>query len=391
MSVAVIDPAASAHSSGSRTLNYAFVSVFLALGASTAWFAPLQLGVISNRFSLEASSAGGIVTMEMLCTAVAAFGLSKPLARLSLPMVALGAALVAFAAQVLSCLSVELWAFVAIRAAAGLAGGMLYATACYWASLHRHGVRMIGSAFILANVMFGASLAFLPAVIEQRGGVSLFVTQAGLFLLPVLVALFSKNLIRPAERVFEATTDRKANPAALVLLLACCALGNGGMQMLWTFSEGAAQARGFDAQTIGVVLGVTTLFSIGGSMLAAVLDRRWGMSFPLAAGLLAGAVAGIALAVGGTLHTFAAGMFIYGVAAFFSLPYQIGSGAVLDKDGRAATLAGATGYFAGAVGPVLGGLIHDHVSLGAVAWTASGACVVAALLALGIRRHIDAR
>lgn len=387
MTITITDSDATHASSSPLSLDYAFVSILLALGASMAWLATLQLGVIARVFSLNYSAAGSVVTLEMLCTTIAAFGLSQFLIRLSLPRVALFASLVALSTQLLSCFDIGLYTFIAVRVIAGLASGTLYACACRYASLRRSGVRMIGVAFIFANVVFGASLTVLPEIIEQRGEVYLFIAQSLLFLLPVIVSLFSKSLSWSTPHAYETGDERKANPHALIFLLLCCGLGNGGLQMLRTFSEVAAQARGFDAKTIGLILGATTLFSILGSAIATLIDKRWGVRFPLALGLLGGALAGAVIATSGTLHQFSAGMFIFGIAAFFSLPYQIGAGSVLDSNGRAVTLAGVTAYFSGAVGPVLGGLINDHLSQIAVGWAASSACVFAALCALGIRHH----
>lgn len=387
MTITITDSDAIHPSNSYLSLDYAFVSILLALGASMTWFAPLQLGVVARLFSLNYSAAGSVVTLEMLCTTIAAFGLSQFLNRFSLSRIALFASLVALSSQLLSCFDMGLYTFIAIRVIAGLASGTLYACACRYASMQRHGVRMIGVAFIFANVAFGASLAVLPEIIEQRGTVYLFIAQSALFILPVIVSVLSKGLSCSMPHVYETGDERKANPRSLILLLLCCGLGNGGLQMLWTFSEGAAQARGYDAKTIGIILGATTLFSILGSVIATIVDKRWGVRLPLALSLLGGALAGAVIATSGTPHQFSAGMFIYGIAAFFSLPYQIGAGSVLDSNGRAATLAGATAYFAGAVGPVLGGLINDHVSQIAVGWAASSACFLAVVCALGIRHH----
>jgi predicted MFS family arabinose efflux permease len=87
---------------------------------------------------------------------------------------------------------------------------------------------------------------------------------------------------------------------------------------------------------------------------------------------------------------YAAGLFLYGFACFFVLPYALGAGAVLDSTGRAATLAGATVFIAGAVSPAIGGIIQDMVSVSAVGWTAGASCLVAVLCAFSVRRTLRA-
>ena len=131
------------------------------------------------------------------------------------------------------------------------------------------------------------------------------------------------------------------------------------------------------------------LFNIVGSMAAGALDRRKGVSGPLAFGMLGGMLSGIVVGASTTVFGFGIGYFIYGFACFFVLPYQLGAGAALDATGRAATLAGAAVYLASAISPLIGGLILDHASLAAVGWGAAAACLIAALCAFALGGALD--
>ncbi|WP_434694915.1 hypothetical protein J3P89_16285 [Pseudomonas sp. Z1-14] len=378
---------------GARTaLSYTYVAVLFAMGASMAFFAPLMLGVIAAQYSLSLSAAGGIVTLEMVLTSVTVFALAKPLSRLSLSRVSTGAAAIALSVQLVSCLDLSLGAFVAIRAISGIACGFLYAGAVYWASLHRHGVRMMASAFFLANLLTGVCMGILPMAIEENGAKVFFYSQVILFVLPLLISFFSGNLVRPggAQFVQRSMRGSSANWFAIKLLLVCSVLCNLAMAMLWTYSEFLAQVRDFDAKTIGIILGLTTLFSIGGSILAGIFDRRLGVVMPLSIGLLVGALAGVMMSAGQSLFLYATAMFLYGAAAFFVMPFVIGSASALDSGGCAANLVGGAAFLAGAVAPALGGLLSDVVSGDAVGWTACASCVLAAICVFIVRRSLDA-
>lgn len=370
-------------------LVYILVSLLLTMATATTYMAPLQIEATATYFSLSSSAAGTLITGELICSAITALGLSHLLSKLDVARLSLGAAVVALLTELASCLTLDLTAFIAVRLVAGLACGVLYAVACYWASQQQHGVKILSVGFMVASGTYGVALAGLPTAKEIYGLAGLFFPLAVLCL-PVILQIIRVGNVPPSPPSLSSEIRNEGSRwYYLWLLLAVCAFGNGGMQMLWTFSEGAAVERGFGLTEISVVLSVSTLFNIAGSMLAGVLNRRFGMSRPLAIGMLGGVGAGMLLALTTSITGFAAGLFLYGAACFFVLPYALGAGVALDNTGRAATLAGATVFTAGAISPMIGGLIREYISLTAVAWVVAAFCVIASVSALALRKPLD--
>lgn len=370
-------------------LVYILVSLLLTMATATMYLAPLQIEAMATYFTLSSSAAGALITGELLCSAITALGLAHLLPKLDVAKLSLGAAIVVFLTELVSCVPLELTSFIAVRLTSGLACGVLYAVACYWASQQQHGVKILSVGFMVASGTYGVSLAGLPTAKEVYGLAGLFFPLAVLCI-PVILQIIRVGNVQLCPPSISGEIRKEGSKwHYLWLLLAVCAFGNGGMQMLWTFSEGAAVERGFGITEISVVLSVSTLFNIAGSMLAGLLNRRFGMSRPLAIGMLGGVGAGMLLALTTGITGFAAGLFLYGTACFFVLPYALGAGVALDDTGRASTLAGATVLTAGAVSPMIGGLVREYVSLTAVAWVVAAFCVIATLSALALRKPLD--
>lgn len=379
-----------APTSVSHIRAYSLISILVTIGGTGAFLAPLQLTGVAKHYGLNAASAGGLLTVELLCAAIAAIGLAGPLTRMDVHRVSIWASLVTMAAQLSTCALPSIGVFAALRALAGLGCGALYAIGCYWASQQTHGVRILSATYITGNAVFGLALLVLPRWLETHGLSHLFLFEAALSTAAVFHTVLAGKLERHPPPVSAEVEARHAGLMSLVVLLVICAFGNGGMQMLWTFTEGVSSDRGYDLDSVALILGGSALFGMAGSLLAGILDRRFGMALPMVLALLGGAVAGGLIATSSTVSWFGAGVFVYGFSCFLAVPYFLSGGTVLDSSGRAATLAGATVFLAGALAPMLGGFVQDAVSLNAVAGTAATACLIAAVATLYIRRYLDA-
>lgn len=366
---------------------YVLAPLLLTVGANATFVAPVAIDGIAKTYSLSPTFSGGIVTFELVFSAITALGLANLFSRLDVAKLSLFATVVCAVAQFASCLPLGLIGFLACRAVVGLGCGTLYAVACYWASQHANGVRVLSISFMVACIVFGIGMAFWPVEVAAHGLLALYGVLALLSIPLAGMIAFAGNLEPSA--VFPEAFEVEAQPRyVLWLLLLMCALANGGLQMLWTFSESTAALRGFSLSAVAMVLSASTVFSVAGALLASLLDRRFGVVLPLCLGVLGGFAAGAFMGASSTLTPYAIGIFLYGLSAFFVLPYLLSAGATLDDTGRAVTLASATVYMAGALGPLLGGIIADNISVPAVGWTSSLACVGAAGCALALKKSL---
>ena len=77
--------------------------------------------------------------------------------------------------------------------------------------------------------------------------------------------------------------------------------------------------------------------------------------------------------------SYISGVNLYWVTYMFLLPLMIGTGAVMDAAGRAATLAAGAISLTFAFGPACGGFIATWFSYAAIGWFSCSLCLLAAL------------
>ncbi|HZU62518.1 MAG TPA: MFS transporter [Novosphingobium sp.] len=374
---------------GSSWAAYILCPLLLTIGACGLFVAPFVIEVASRIYRLSEAAAGGIVTAEVIFSAFTALGLANVFSRIDVARLCFWALVITVAGNILSCLSYGVAWFVVCRIVAGLSSGVLYASAAYWAAQHHAGVRVMSASFIVASVVYGLGFVVWPSAVLKYGFVPIYGLLVALCL-AAAAALAVFGCPRPSLTAEFEQHELEPKPAyALWVLLLMCALANGGLQMLWSFSLSVAAIRKFDVDTVGIVLGLSGVFNIIGSLLAGFLDRRFGVALPLALGILLGCLAGLSIGASGAMVWFATGIFLYGMSAFFVMPYLFSAGAALDNQGRAVTLSGFAVYFAGALSPLLGGVIADRISLAAVGWVSAAACFGAAICALVLRSSLD--
>jgi predicted MFS family arabinose efflux permease len=135
-----------------------------------------------------------------------------------------------------------------------------------------------------------------------------------------------------------------------------------GASAMWAFVERIGAKGGFDSTQVGVLLSVTLVFAVIGSLLAAVLGGRFGNIKPFAAGallfiaslyLLDGPSQFMLYAIGACLLTFAFG---------FMLPIAVTEIAELDRDGRFIILSVPAIGIGAMTGPAIAGVLSQSGS-----------------------------
>lgn len=367
---------------------YVLVAAVMTVAVSGMIVTPVALDGITRRFGLSAGPGGAIITVELIASSFTALGLAAVLTRVDVVKLCIAAAAISSIAQLLSGLTGNLPLFVLCRAVSGLSCGVLYAVGCYWASQERHGVRVLSVALLTSNILYGAGLVFWPSAVVRHGLLALYgVLAAAAILLCCLLLRMGNPAPGPAEAGPRASVNCRYSDLALLLVL--CVLANGAEQVIWTFSQSTGVTRGFETGQVGEYLGASTAVGIFGLGLAAVFDRRFGLSAPLSAGLAACAAAGFLIGTSTDFRLFAFGLLVYGFSTYFFLPYLLNAGALLDTSGRAATLSAGAVYLAGAIGPLVGGIVADWSSVLIAECGSAAVCLIAAALAIVLGTRVD--
>lgn len=365
-------------------LTGARISAALAIGTLAVLMIgvqPILLGELVERHQVTLEGVGLVAMAEIIALGlgVLAGDAWLPLARLR--RVTVLAALVAAALDALTVAAHGDAGFIAVRAAAGLAQGVLVwgTTAVIVRSAQPS--RTAAVFFVvqtLAQAALGAALAH--AVVPAQGWQGGFLLLGALTLLALPLAWQQPAALAPLAAVATGAfrwTVRHGLPLLAVFLL-MAALG-----AFWAYLEPLGKAAGLDTQAAqGLVAQVLVLQVLGGS-LAVLAVRRLPPLTTLAVAAL------VLAALTGAVHAGWAAeprRFMQVAAAFgfvwlFMLPFQVGLAFRADASGRVAGLVPAAQLLGSAGGPLAASLLVDGENAAAVP-AASVALALAALLLL---------
>ena len=130
-----------------------------------------------------------------------------------------------------------------------------------------------------------------------------------------------------------------------------------GASAIWAFIERIGAQGGHDPAAVGVLLSVTLVFAVIGSILAAVIGGRFGNVKPFLAGGIAFLVAIGFLAASHDFRLYATGACIVTFAIGFMLPVAITEIAELDVDGRYVVLSVPAIGVGAMAGPGIAGML----------------------------------
>lgn len=236
--------------------------------------------------------------------------------------------------------------FIAVRALAGVAGGVAISIATATLARTRAADRNFGW-FLFCQIAFQMLATWqLPRVVAQFGAPGVFLAFVALDTVALLLIVRSfPSVARTSGRTAAGrNTPRDWLYCALVLLSILCFFTAVGS--FWTFvGRIGEQNVGLSASAVGSGLSLAAFGGLAGAILPALLGARFGRALPitLAAAALFGGLQLMSRAAGLLEFVTAAALFSFGW--FLIYPYQLGVLSSLDKDGRpfiaSAALTGA--------------------------------------------------
>ncbi len=321
------------------------------LGCLQPGIDPVFLSLLTNASHIPTAAHGTIVGVTQ---AGAALG-SLAVWRLgpALPHRAvLGAAVLALCASLLTTMAEGLTAALTVRAAYGLAMGMVYAYAMA-AYARRTPNKAYGAVFLIQLVLSTLVSLVLPELEISVGADA----ALGLLALAPALAVLSLLVLGPANGGSAQRIDvRSAVPLAGWALAGATFWFICATMLVWSFSAALATTAGIDNQTIGRAVALGSI--VGALTAAAVMRERLVVPLPLTA-LLAGI--GLASPIVLTMPG-ADGLFVLSIVAL-----NIGSTAIIIRcsglatatstDSRFCTFVACTHTLGLIAGPLLGSVM----------------------------------
>ena len=243
-------------------------------------------------------------------------------------------------------------AFLVIRLLAGTAGGICVSFGAYALGNTAMADRNFG--LFLSFQVVSAILAnmFLPGIVRDNGIAVIFIVLVVMELIALLLLVRRvPNLELSQESGGGSNTPRlwKFCFAQLgSILFFFVAVGG-----FWTYIAPIGLAGGLAEQETGRAISLGLFGGLAGAFLAAQLNIRCGRFLPISVAflLMAGALALLFSGFDFMLFVLAAGMYMFGWYMYF--PYQLGTLAALDRDGRPMILANAVAGVGSGVGPFI--------------------------------------
>ena len=255
-----------------------------------------------------------------------------------------------------------------------------------------YGVKIAGEAG-LGVILF---LVLPGTLIAWRGfeGLVIGMILAALVLAPLALGL-PHGTANEDEDVLahESGTMHRGRHLAIWMALGGTLLFFAGQTTIWAFVERLGSAGGFDASSVGVLLSISLVCAVAGSLVCAWMGDRWGNVLPfgitcvifLASLLLLARSADFSFyAVGACVVTFSFGM---------GLPFAVARVAELDLEGRYVVLSVPAVGIGAMLGPSLAGALASTESLVPIltfsASVMAGAIILICLLGARLARDAD--
>jgi predicted MFS family arabinose efflux permease len=343
---------------------------------------PILLGELADRRVITMEGLGIVAMGEIV-----ALGLGAALGNALLPtsryrLIAIAAALAAALFDAASCLAGGDAEIAALRAAAGLAEGVLVWVTTAVIVRSRKPDRLAAVFMVVGVVTQAAAAALLAGVVVPRGGWQAgFAVMGAVSLLSVVLVPWLPIRLKPLA---ETAAEKLAwNPAAL-LPLAVAFMQMAAIGSLWAYLEPLGLKAGLDAQSAQGAVSVVLVAQFAGGLSAVYLVRRFGTVSTLGLGaIVLGMVAGgMAVLSSGAAEKFDLLCAALGFTWLFLMPFHVALAFRADASGRIASFVPAAQLLGSAFGPLLASVVISGEEAGPVPLVSLGCAALALVTVL---------
>jgi len=236
---------------------------------------------------------------------------------------------------------------------------------------------------IAAEAMLGAVLLLvLPATTIARWGFSgtvIGVIIAMVFLAPFLFWIPASGEKGHLDDDQAGSVSERQSPYIWGALLATLVFF-AGASAIWAFIERIGASSGYAPEALGVLLSITLVFALLGSLLAAAMGGRFGNIKPFVSGAVLSLIALTLLSVSGSFIMYAAGACLQTFVIGLLLPFAVTEVADLDVDGRYVVLSVPAIGIGAMAGPGIAGILSQSGDFGSLLAFVAATVVVSAIL-----------
>ena len=339
-------------------------------GFSSQMVMPLWVGAIIEGLALTEDAAGRVGSVEFMAVAVVSVIVALNIRRCpTRPTVLVGVMLLVLG-NFASAFATDEATLLLARLICGLGKGLVVAIVFGLVAGSARPTR----AFATLNIVYALFATFfyltVPYAIQWNGAAGAFTAMGGV---AVAGAMFMP--LFPTERLERSQMSGlrlTAIPRFGLLAFAGLVIVWTGHNVIWTFIERLGVNVGLDVSDVGQGLSIAALLTIGGPLLARILDVRFGIGPPLYAAITLKILAVLLLGFFATpaIYTVAVPAFL--VLSLFITPYIMGTLSLADPDGRLAAASSAAMTAGSSLGALIGGMALSGAGYGGLSLVATG-------------------
>lgn len=351
---------------------------------------PVMVGAFVDHLGLTESGAGWLASAGFLGSATGAILFALRIHHLDLRKIALAGLSLMIICDLASVGAVALpgGLLIGLRYVSGFGSAAVYAAVMTTYARRREPDRAYGLFMAMQFVFSAVGLYALPWLMPAVG-------IAGLFMIFVLLELAALMTLGQLPYRHERLGRVSGAPLEWNVLLTrtaiACLLGIGLFESYnmaqFTYVERMGQSMGFDADQIGMMLGVSTLLGIPGGFGVTLLGARFGHFKPILFAILAQVFAFCLLLFGTSQGSYFLALCLMGGAWGFTLPYFQAIEADIDRGGTVVVAGSFATGLAGFVGPAVAATLIRPGDYSVMLMTCIAVCLVVILLA----RYVTAR
>ena len=339
------------------------------VGSSVILILPLMLGSMVDDIGLTEAEAGYVTSANMIGGGLGTFFVTFLLSKFPWQRLVKFALVIVVSANIASAFLGSYETLLFMRLISGLGEGLALGIANAAIGLTRNPDRIFGF-FVFSALTFSAvSLFFLPYVLIPWG-------SSGVFLFIALFAVASLAVVRnfPGKIQSSGSSQRISfdkGIAAAFLFGAGAILvyftGEGGF---WTYLDRIGVSNGMDVGTVGRYLGLSSVAGMGGALIAALVNSKFGRTLPLFLCLIVTIISMVIVLKKVTPFEFALSAMLFQFAWSAAIPYFLAVLSSLDMSGRVLVVGVAMQPAGLALGPAIAaslispGVYHNVVWLG---------------------------
>ena len=369
--------------------QWAAILFVVCCGFSSQMVMPLWVGAIIDDLGLREDAAGRIGSLEFLAVAIVsvivAFNIRKFPTR---PTVISGVVLLVLG-NLLSALATGEGGLLIARLLCGLGKGLVVAIVFGLVAGSARPTRAFATLNIVYAIFSTVFYLTVPYAIEWKGA-------TGAFLVMGLVAIAGAAFMplfptAPLLRSQVGALKLREVPAFGLLAFAGLIIVWTGHNVIWTFIERLGVNVGLDGPSIGQVLSVAAFLTIGGPLLARILDVRLGIGVPLIAATTLKTIAVLLLGFAASQAVYVVAVPAFLLLSLFITPYIMGTLSLAAPDGRLAAASSAAMTAGSSLGALVGGIAITNFGYAGLSVVATAFFLVfmaiVAIVAPAARRH----